>query len=183
MNQVRQGELDAMAPLFERYQGPLLNFFFRLTGDREASRDLTQSVFERLLRYRQTYREDARFRPWIYQTARHVVADHWRRTARLQRGLAPEPVARDDEPAPDPVESAPDPSWRARREALDLQEALDRLPPADRELLVLSRFHGLRYDEIAQIMEKSVAAVKVQAHRAMHALRRIYFEGEPAHET
>ena len=42
MNQVRQGELDAMAPLFERYQGPLLNFFFRLTGDREASRDLEQ---------------------------------------------------------------------------------------------------------------------------------------------
>jgi RNA polymerase sigma factor (sigma-70 family) len=186
MTEVRQGRLDSMAPLFERYQGPLLNFFHRLTGDREASRDLVQTVFERLLRYRHTFRNDARFRPWIYQTARHVVADHWRRSSRQPVPLSS--LSRDGEnddttTAADPVASSPDPSWRSQRDARDLQEALNRLPSDDRELIVLSRFHGLRYEEIAAIMQKSAGAVKVQAHRAMHALRRIYFESEAAHEA
>lgn len=186
MIEVRQGRLDALAPLFERYQGPLLNFFHRLTGDREASRDLVQTVFERLLRYRHTFRDDARFRPWIYQTARHAVADHWRRTSRQPlpfTALAREGDSEDEQGAADPGGSAADSGWRRQRDARDLQEALHRLPEDDREILVLSRFHGLRYDEIATIMKKSAGAVKVQAHRAMHALRRIYFEQEAAHEA
>lgn len=180
MTEVRQGCLEAMAPLFERYQGPLLNFFFRLTGDRETSRDLTQTVFERIIRYRQSYRADARFRPWVYQTARNVLADHRRRHSRLFA----EPLAAAGEPfdGEAPAEP-PDHSWREKREARELQDALDRLPADDRELVVLSRFHGMRYDEIAVVMEKSVAAVKVQAHRAIHALRRIYFEKETFRET
>ncbi len=175
MTQVKQGDLDAMAPLFERYHGPLLGFFCRLTGDREASRDLVQSVFERLLRYRHSYRETARFRPWIYQTARNVLSDHIKRTARL----AQREESGDAESGRDPV----DPSWSDRRAAGDVQEALAQLPDADRQLLVLSRFHGLPYDEIAVIMGKSLSAVKTQAHRAIHALRRIYFQEEVSHGT
>ena len=181
MLQVKQGELDAMAPLFERYQGPLLNFFFRLTGDRESSRDLVQIVFERLLRYSHTYRDDGRFRPWIYQAARNAFADHLRRSSR-QATVSTAQIASDDDDT-NIADESPDPSWRSQRDARELQEALNRLPAGDRELLVLSRFHGMRYEEIAVIMEKSVTAVKVQAHRAVHALRRIYFEDEARHEA
>lgn len=182
MTQVKQGDLDAMAPLFERYQGPLLNFFFRLTGERENSRDLVQIVFERLLRYRHTFRDDARFRPWIYQTARNAFADHCRRAARLRVEMEPA-VGPEDESADNRPTELSDPAWRDQRDARELQDALQRLSEGDRELLVLSRFHGLRYEEIAAMMEKSVAAVKVQAHRAMHALRRAYFEQEASHEA
>lgn len=164
-----------MAPLFERYHGPLLNFFFRLTGDRESSQDLVQTVFERLLRYRHSFHDNAAFRPWIYKTARNVLYDHRRRTSRLS--------SVNQEGEADEVENQPDPSWKRRRAARDIHEALDQLPSADRELLVLSRFHGLRYDEIAETMDKSISAIKTQAHRAMHSLRRIYFQEDATHEA
>ncbi|MGH8018533.1 MAG: RNA polymerase sigma factor [Opitutaceae bacterium] len=172
MTRVKQGDLDAMAPLFERYQSPLLNFFHRLTGDREASRDLVQAVFERLLRYRQSFRDDGRFRAWIYQTARNALSDHRRRTMRIAGMERPE----EENPAADYI----DRDWRDRNAARDVREALQQLPESDRDLIVLSRFHGLRYEEIALIMNKSLSAVKTQAHRAVHALRRAYFQEETA---
>jgi len=172
MTRVRQEDLDAMAPLFERYQGPLLNFFHRLTSDREASRDLVQVVFERMLRYRRSFHDDGRFRPWLYQTARNVLADHRRRSMRLVT------VESGDVGEVEPDHAGAD--WRNRHVARDLSEALQQLNESDRELILLSRFHGLRYEEIAVIMKKSLAAVKTQAHRAVHALRRIYFEEEIA---
>ena len=74
MRALADGELDAAAVLFRRYQVPLFNFFLRLGFAREMSEDLTQTVFERVIKYRESYREGMSFRTWVYQIARNVKA-------------------------------------------------------------------------------------------------------------
>jgi RNA polymerase sigma-70 factor (ECF subfamily) len=180
METVKQGYYENLSPLYERHSRLILNYFNRLTGDRESSRDLTQMVFERLLRYRRSYKSGARFRPWMFQIARNVLADHWKRSARMPADSFDENESGDLEQASQAATGS-EPSWRQERAGRELREAMAQLRPADREVLVLSRFHGMRYDEIALVMKKSVTAVKTQSHRALMALREIYFSEETAH--
>ena len=72
MAAVRADNLDQLVPLFERYHGPLFNYLTRLTNDRETSEDLTQTVFERILKYRASYQPTQPFR--APRKARHRSA-------------------------------------------------------------------------------------------------------------
>lgn len=172
MSRVRADELDQLTPLFERYHGPLFGFLCRLqgsTGDREVAQDLTQNVFERVLKYRSSYQPGQPFRAWVYQLARHVHADHWQR----QR-----PPAQDL----DTVErtAAHGRAAQAQRQAHDqsqgLHEALNLLPEAQREILVLHRFQGFDYAEIGALLGCTAGAARVKACRALEALRQLYFQ-------
>ena len=71
---VKEGHLSELTALFDRYQVNLYNFFLRLTADRAASQDLTQNLFYRLIRYRQSYDPShGSFRSWIYRIDRKSV--------------------------------------------------------------------------------------------------------------
>jgi len=74
---VRNGDIDAMSPLFERYHIKLYNFFLRLTFNKELSQDLTQNVFYRIIKYKHTYNEEYKFRTWMYQMARNNLTDFY----------------------------------------------------------------------------------------------------------
>ncbi len=79
MEAVRDGRVEKLAVLFERYQTMLYNFFLRLTGNRAASEDLVQEVFVRVLKYRAGYLGDSRFNVWLFQIARNAHIDHLRK--------------------------------------------------------------------------------------------------------
>jgi RNA polymerase sigma factor (sigma-70 family) len=165
MCRVRDGDVQALAPLFDRHHAALLNFYFRTTGNRASSEDLVQDVFVRILKYRRTYRPGSRFLTWMYHIARHARFDYYRR----RRGEVEWDDAYAATPAPgDPAETA------QHRHLLAL--ALQRLPGEKREVLVLSRYQGLRYDEIAELLNCEAGAVKVRVHRAMQALRSCFHE-------
>jgi RNA polymerase sigma factor (sigma-70 family) len=179
MQKVREGDLPKMAILFERHHGALFRFFLRLTGNRESSEDLVQDVFFRMLKYRHTYQDGNPFTSWMYQVARHAHLDGVaKRKGELtlddQRG----------EPRAEPASSEPDPSQiAARRQDLSLlRRALALLPVDKREVLVLSRYQDLKYEQIAGILDCDVGTVKVRVYRAIKALNRIFFElaGEKA---
>lgn len=168
MNQVKSGAVDRLGVLFERHQRRLYNFCLRLTGDRQLAEDLVQEVFTRILKYRHTYREDSDFLVWTYQMARNACADHFRKRGRMSEvDEEPREETAAVEPRPlDELESA---------EAVDLlRQALDALPLEKRELLVLSRFQNLKYEQIAELLGITVGAVKVRVHRAVKQLRDIY---------
>ena len=78
---VRDGELDALGELFERHHGPLFGFLAKLTGHRTAAEDIAQIVFQRMLKYRHTYRDDGSFTAWMYHLARRCAADHFRKNS------------------------------------------------------------------------------------------------------
>jgi RNA polymerase sigma factor (sigma-70 family) len=159
---VRGGSGDMLGVLFDRYQIPLFSFYSKLTGDRAASEDLVQEVFVRILKYRRSYRPGTAFRPWIYKIARNAHADQVRRR-RPEVELRPEMIP----PAPHQE------SGLADQQAL-MHQALRELPESKRELLLLSRFLGLPYSEIAELEGCQVGAVKVRVHRALQDLREIY---------
>jgi RNA polymerase sigma factor (sigma-70 family) len=167
MLQVRNGEVEMLGVLFDRYQAPLFNFYSKMTQDRTVSEDLVQEVFLRILRYRQTYRPNTTFRTWMYQIARNTRFDQVRKT-HPETPFASEPVA---------PTSLTD-SAQQQQEAALLQSALMRLPEDKRELLVLSRFQELKYDEIARLLGCEVGAVKVRVHRALQQLRQIFLQLE-----
>ena len=161
------GHLDAGGILFERYRDRIYNFFLRLTADRPLSEDLTQSVFERVLRYRASYREGMPFRAWIFQIARHVRADQLKKrppladAPELALGLLEDP-------------STPSLSLERKEDIHRMLRALGTLPETQRELLVLTRFQQLKYREVGQMLNLSEGAVKVRVFRALRALREAF---------
>jgi RNA polymerase sigma factor (sigma-70 family) len=170
MAAVRADDLDQLVPLFERYHSPLFNYLYRLTNDRETSEDLTQTVFERLLKYRGSYQPSQPFRAWVYQLARNVHADHWHRREKLRAADV------DEVERTGGLRSAAFSQLRISTHHDELHEALAQLPTNQREILVLHRFQGFAYDEIGQLLGCTAEAARVKAHRALQALRKVYFE-------
>ena len=166
MAMVQDGDVGQLGVLFERYHVPLYNYFVRLTGDRVASEDLVQEVFLRVLKYRHTYR-GGQFSCWMYQIARNARGDHFRKW----RASAELPEA---DSLPSGQRSASDTLEEQQEHAL-LQAALARLAEDKREVLLLSRYQHLKYEEIAQLLGCTVTAVKLRVHRAMKDLRAHYF--------
>jgi len=163
MLQVREGVGEVLAVLFDRYQVPLFNFYCRLTADRVASEDLVQDVFFRILKYRHSYRPGTPFRAWMYQIARNARQDYHRK----------HPEALPYEPEMSPAVHSED-SVEAEQQTALLQKALLMLPEEKREVLVLSRFQELKYEEIAGMLDCEVGTVKVRIHRALRELRGIF---------
>ena len=168
---VRDGELDALGELFERHHGPLFGFLVKLTGSRPAAEDIAQIVFQRMLKYRHTYRDDGRFTAWMYHLARRCSSDYCRKA-----GHAPLPA--DPADLHDHADDAPHAADNATMsdDHQLLHVALARLKQEDREVLLLSRFQELSFAEISGILECSVGAAKVRAHRALRELRGVYLQ-------
>jgi RNA polymerase sigma factor (sigma-70 family) len=162
MLQVREGIGEMLGVLFDRYQQPLFSFFVRLTGDRSLSEDLVQDVFYRILRYRHTYKPGSAFRSWMYQVARNARQDSLHRQRNqtpLEESLHPTVVPRD--------------TVAEEQESSVLRRALLALPEEKREVLLLSRFQELSYEEIGKLLGCDVGAVKVRVFRALQSLKEI----------
>jgi len=168
---VRAGEIRQLGELFERYNRRLYGFFVRLTNQPSVSEDLVQIVFYRILKYRHTYRDEGKFSAWIYHLARKVAADHFRKHAATPTPTDPADLAEQADPRLQPSEQA-----TATEDVVLLRTALARLPLEQREVLVLSRLQHLEHKEIARLLDCTVGAVKVRAHRALKDLREVYFK-------
>ena len=172
MHNVRDGDSEALATLFERHHRPLFNFFAQVAGSREIAEDLVQDVFFRMLKYRHTYSPDGRFAAWMYQIARNAYTDHQRKR-RFERPMPEGPEHRETES----VDPQPGIDRRLERgQDLELlKRAFERLPAEKREILVLSRYQNLKYEDIAEIMGCEVGAVKVRVFRAVRQLGDIFY--------
>ena len=168
---VRAGEIRQLGELFERHHRRLYGFLLRLTNQPSVSEDLVQIVFYRILKYRHTYRDEGKFSAWIYHLARKVVADYFRKHASTPSPTDPAKLPEHPDPAPQPSEQA-----ATAEDVALLRTALARLPLEQREVLVLSRLQHLEHKEIARLLDCSVGAIKVRAHRALKELREVYFK-------
>lgn len=167
MMQVKDGDTQRLGILFERHQARLYQFCLRMTGSAALAEDLVQDVFTRMLRYSRTFRADSHFLPWAYRLARNATNDHFRKHRHEP------PMPEETAPQVDGTPGAQDRLVTAEASAL-LRRALLELPEDKREVLVLSRFHSLKYQEIAELLECSEGAVKVRVHRAVKQLRETY---------
>jgi RNA polymerase sigma-70 factor (ECF subfamily) len=174
MLRVRDGEAGLLAELFERHHRQVFNYFCRITGRRPQADDLVQDVFFRILKYRDTYRPETSFVAWMYQIARNAHIDSMRR-------YRPETPWAENRPEPPSGQLLPDEQIRRDQEVELLRRALEALPVEKRELLILSRFQNLKYEQIGQIIGCEVNTVKQRVFRAVRALAEKYaqlLEGE-----
>src|SRR5258708_15503535 len=170
MTAVQQGDSHALGILFDRHHQSLYRYFLRMSGSASVSEDLTQDVFLRLLRKGDTWQKDARFTSWMYRIAHNSFIDQTRK--RKWEAAMPEHL---DTAAP-----ASNNLERHQEHAL-LRRALMALPPHKRELLVLSRYQGFKYEQIGELLGIETNTVKVRVFRAIGQLREIYgrLSGEP----
>ncbi|SFQ80904.1 RNA polymerase sigma-70 factor, ECF subfamily [Hymenobacter arizonensis] len=173
MAAVHANDLAQVVLLFERYKSPLFNFLYRLSNDYETSQDLTQTVFERLLKYRASYQLGQPFKAWIYHLARNVYTHYWH----LGQKMRTTDVLEEERQGG--LGSAAFTQMATLECEQALQEAMALLAPPEREILVLHRFQGFSYEEIAAMLGCTAGAAKVKAHRALKALRTIYFSEQP----
>ncbi|MBX2844706.1 MAG: RNA polymerase sigma factor [Saprospiraceae bacterium] len=171
MSKIQAGQSDKLGLLFERYHKRLYAFFVRLTRDSAMSEDLVQNTFFRVLKYKNSYDVNKRFSTWLYQVARNVFHDQYRKKSSKETSVDD---FKQNEPIADEKDSFQEPDERMGL----LKKALDQLSADKREILVLSKYEGLRYKEIGDILECSETAVKVKAHRAMKELKTIYLKLE-----
>lgn len=169
MEAVKDGDLQQASLLFDRYHKKIFNFLARMTLDRTLAEDLTQNVFLRIIKYRSSYREGLRFQSWIYQVARNIFSDHYQANKNRFSDYV------DVEKISDHINDTNDSEEQQEKEKL-LHRSMARLTEEQRELLVMTRFQHLKYEEVANIMDTSVANIKVKVHRAILKLREYYFE-------
>jgi RNA polymerase sigma factor (sigma-70 family) len=168
MKLVQAGDPTQLATLFERYHVALYRYLMQLTRDRTLSEDLVQEVFFRVLKYADSYNSNLSFRSWLYGMARNACFD-----ARHKRGTEETGGEMEEIRSPEPVA---DELISRKQDAIHLQQALSKLPEEKREVLVLSRFHNLRYEEIARILHCEIGTVKVRVYRALKELRERFCE-------
>lgn len=168
MELVQAGDSAQLALLFERYHVALFRYLLQMTRNRALSEDLVQEVFFRALKYARSYDLSSPFPVWLYGMARHAYFD----SLRKQRGE----VAGADISETRSAEPMPEEIFARKQDATFLQEALGQLPEGKREVLVLSRFHNLRYEDIARILQCEVGTVKVRVYRALKELREKFCE-------
>jgi RNA polymerase sigma-70 factor (ECF subfamily) len=167
---VRNGDVGKLGVLFDRHHRPLFDFFIRMTARRTVADDLVQDVFFRILKYRKTFRDESCFKAWMFHIARNARFDYYR----SHQGEA---VLEDDHA--DGLRSPsllPGQQLEQEQQALLLECAMFKLSPEKREVLILSRYQDMKYEQIAELMSCEVGTVKTRVHRALKELRDIFLE-------
>jgi len=162
------GDGAAFRALFERYAAPLHRMALRRLGSEADARDVVQQTMLQLHRARNDFRAGSRLRPWLFTIAMNLVRGYYRTAGRRREQSLDERAA---EPAATTAEQPED--ARLSDEAQQrVRAALASLPEAQRTVIELHWWGECPYEEIAQIVGASVAAVRVRAHRGYERLRQ-----------
>jgi RNA polymerase sigma-70 factor, ECF subfamily len=182
----RRGDRDAFAVLVRRYEREMYGYLKRYLGDRSLAEDVFQNTFLALYRKSNHYEPGKPVRPWLYTIATHQAIDALRRNGRHQAVSLNEyrEVTGDGESQrlmellqdrePGPLEQANGQENRER-----VRTAVDQLPEFLRQVLLMAYYQGLKYREIADILEIPVGTVKSRLHAALVRLQETWSQ-EPS---
>ncbi len=168
MLKVSQGQIDQLGILFERYHKKAYNFFLNHISDIDTSHDLTQMTFERIMKYKHSYREGASFKAWFYQIARNVQHDHFRKNKLPTSSIDDVPIEKNMKLA----DNSPPEIEREERYAM-LHRAISKLPDDKKEIIILSQLEEMEYKLIAETLQITENLARVRVHRALQALKEI----------
>ena len=167
MAQVIAGDIGKAGLLYEKYKKPLYAYFFKLTcGDSQASEDLVHTVFYRVIRYRTSFTGEGNFAKWLFRIAHNAGIDHARKSRNAHNY--------DQELSATRTAVYENSEMEKNEQLVILHQAMFRLKPDERELLVLGKIDCLKYREIAEILNLSESNVKIRIFRALKKLKDIY---------
>lgn len=165
MARIRDGDMEALRLLVETHQARVIGTISKMLGSEAESEDLAQQVFIRIWKSAPRYKPTAKFTTWLFRITRNLVFNELRRRRHFadQAEETPEPAERSDK--------EPDQILLGEELQLAIQDAINRLPEAQRMAIILRRYEEMPYEEIAKVMETTVPAVKSILFRARAELR------------
>lgn len=172
VRRAKKGDLGSFQRLYDRFARRVLNFIYRMVNSVEEAEDLTQETFVAVYQKLGTLKEDDRFEAWLFRIARNFVYQKYR--ARTPNTVSTEELDEDGQPViqvPD-ARKGPGESLEARELEDIVEGAIGSLPDKYREVFVLSAIQHLSYQEITDIVGRSLASVKTDIHRARLAVRK-----------
>jgi RNA polymerase sigma-70 factor (ECF subfamily) len=172
MSIVQAGDFSPASELYDRYSGRIYNFAHHFLKNSESAEDATQEVFMKMIKNANQFRGGAKLSTWLFAIARNQCRDYLRK--------AENKVKKEGEDVlitlPAPAELSPHRNLERQEDKKMnekmIQEALTVLSPDQREAILLSRYHGLTYAEIAQISGCSENTIKVRVFRSMELLKQ-----------
>jgi len=177
MSYVSGWDKSALTVLIDRHKNSVFSCIYRFVRNKDEAHDLAQEVFLRVWRFAHKYQPTSSFTTWLYTLTANVckteVQSSWRRHIKLLGSLWPSADAANDT-CPEPLDSAPSPEDAAiesERQRL-VHTAIQSLPGKQRLALVLSRYEGLSYQEIATVLDCSVSSVEALLVRDKDSLRK-----------
>jgi RNA polymerase sigma-70 factor (ECF subfamily) len=172
MRRTQEGDRQAYAMLYERYNGSVLSYLYRMLGNVEDVESIGQEVFFRAFRFARTYRYPQKFSTWLFTITRNLAINNARRRNRS-------PVRNVTELNLEGVELSSDPSMVASRASDDpevreeiqrMLQALDGLPADQKEVIVLGVFQDLTYAQMEQITGTKAVTLR---SRMFHGLKKL----------
>lgn len=172
MLRVREGDEDCFRDLLERHRNSLIGFLYRMVQDVASAEDLAQEVFLRIYRSRKSYEATARFTTWMFRIATHVALNWLRNEKHTRRQESLDGHGSDAAPLQwaDRQPSA-EQSLLAEVRLSEVRDAIGRLPGKQRAAVLMHKYEGMDYEQIASVLECSESAVKSLLFRAYESLR------------
>jgi len=173
MRQIKADDMSGFSRLVEKHQKKVLNFIHKFLGNTSLAEDLTQETFIRVYKARKSYQPTAKFTTWLYHIVKNLCLNQMKKNNH-------EPCSIDSNT--DDAENAHSAYLQSpvntsieeaqKTEVIEaVRNAIDSLPPNQKMALILNRYEGLAYDEIAERMEISTKAVKSLLSRARENIK------------
>lgn len=169
MAQYQNGDMNAFNLLYMRYEKKIYNYFLKRLNNPERSAELFQDTFLKLHQYRDRFDPNLSFRVWLFTVASNIAKNEFKRTEKTKSLFDNGEV--DYDIIEDTRVENPGSSLEGKELSDKIKEALKSLPESQREVIILSKYEELSYDQIAKITNSSVGAVKQKAHRGFASLR------------
>lgn len=176
LQQAKAGDGRAFGLLVESYSRPVYNLTYRMLGNAEEAEDAAQETFLRAFSRLEQYDANHKFSTWLFSIANHYCIDRLRKRRVTQISIDDNPVLENlegDDPAPDKM------ALRGERR-VEVQQLMAQLDPDYRTPLALRYWEDLSYEEIAETMGLTVAAVKSRLFRARQRMGELMASAEMA---
>lgn len=167
MRIVQAGDYSPASEIYDRYSSRIYNFAFRFLKNAEAAEDAMQEVFVKMIRHAGQFQGDAKLSTWLFSITANWCRDYLRKADNKPKESEEVLIS-----LPSSNEYSPERNLEQREDELRVRRALSALTPEQREAILLSRYQGLSYAEIAQIAGCSEGAVKTRVFRAMETLKK-----------
>src|SRR5688572_11706839 len=166
------GDVDSFNQLILRWERPIYALAYRTIGREEEARDVCQEAFLRAYRALPGFKGQAKFSSWLYRITLNLCRDWIRKQRRQPVSQIPEDADIDEMAASTgPVESIED--LVARRELSSVvEDAMTHLPEEQRTAIILKEYHGMTFQEIADLQGCPLSTVKTRLYQGLSVLRR-----------
>jgi RNA polymerase sigma-70 factor, ECF subfamily len=172
IRKAKKGDIGSYQKIYDLFARKVLNFIYRMVNSAEEAEDLTQETFIAVYQKLGSLKDDNKFEPWLFRIARNFVYQRYR--TRPPATVSVDAVDEDGQPVTQLVDARknPDESFQANELEGVVEEVIAGLPEKYREVFVLSAVQHLSYQQIAEVVGRSLPSVKTDIHRARLEVRK-----------